>query len=394
MVIYPRKILNSIKKQINSKEIIVLTGIRRSGKTTLYRMLFNSLKTDNKVFLDMENPIEQKIFEETDYNNILFNLSEFNINPKKKLYIFLDEIQAMPSAIKAIKYLYDHYNIKFFLTGSSSFYLKNLFPESLSGRKFVFEIFPLDFEEFLIFKNQVHKFAKTFTQKDKQKNLIAYEKTKKLYEEYMQYGGFPSVVLSATNEQKKLRLNDIFKSYFEKDVKMLADFRQINAFRDLILLLMQRVGSKIEISKLSVEIGVSRETVYSFLSFLEATYFAYFMRPFSKNVDKEVSGSRKVYLCDNGFINNFAKISSGALFENSVFLNLKKYGKLNYYEKRSRGKIDFILNNKIAFEIKTKGASFDIKKLKKIAGSIGIKQCYLLTKEFDKKDNFIPAVEV
>jgi len=310
------------------------------------------------------------------------------------MYIFLDEIQAMPSAIKAIKYLYDHYNIKFFLTGSSSFYLKNLFPESLSGRKFVFEIFPLDFEEFLIFKNQVHKFAKTFTQKDKQKNLIAYEKTKKLYEEYMQYGGFPSVVLSATNEQKKLRLNDIFKSYFEKDVKMLADFRQINAFRDLILLLMQRVGSKIEISKLSVEIGVSRETVYSFLSFLEATYFAYFMRPFSKNVDKEVSGSRKVYLCDNGFINNFAKISSGALFENSVFLNLKKYGKLNYYEKRSRGKIDFILNNKIAFEIKTKGASFDIKKLKKIAGSIGIKQCYLLTKEFDKKDNFIPAVEV
>ncbi|MBU1160825.1 ATP-binding protein [Patescibacteria group bacterium] len=394
MVIYPRKILNSIKKQINSKEIIVLTGIRRSGKTTLYRMLFNSLKTDNKVFLDMENPIEQKIFEETDYNNILFNLSELGINPKNKMYIFLDEIQAMPSAIKAIKYLYDHYNIKFFLTGSSSFYLKNLFPESLSGRKFVFEIFPLDFEEFLIFKNQVHKFAKTFTQKDKQKNLIAYEKTKKLYEEYMQYGGFPSVVLSATNEQKKLRLNDIFKSYFEKDVKMLADFRQINAFRDLILLLMQRVGSKIEISKLSVEIGVSRETVYSFLSFLEATYFAYFMRPFSKNVDKEVSGSRKVYLCDNGFINNFAKISSGALFENSVFLNLKKYGKLNYYEKRSRGKIDFILNNKIAFEIKTKGASFDIKKLKKIAGSIGIKQCYLLTKEFDKKDNFIPAVEV
>lgn len=394
MVIYPRKILNSIKKQINSKEIIVLTGIRRSGKTTLYRMLFNSLKTDNKVFLDMENPIEQKIFEETDYNNILFNLSEFGINPKNKMYIFLDEIQAMPSAIKAIKYLYDHYNIKFFLTGSSSFYLKNLFPESLSGRKFVFEIFPLDFEEFLIFKNQVHKFAKTFTQKDKQKNLIAYEKTKKLYEEYMQYGGFPSVVLSATNEQKKLRLNDIFKSYFEKDVKMLADFRQINAFRDLILLLMQRVGSKIEISKLSVEIGVSRETVYSFLSFLEATYFAYFMRPFSKNVDKEVSGSRKVYLCDNGFINNFAKISSGALFENSVFLNLKKYGKLNYYEKRSRGEIDFILNNKIVFEIKTKGADFDIKKLKKIAGSIGIKQCYLLTKEFDKKDNFIPAVEV
>lgn len=394
MIIYPRKILSQIKKNIKSKEIIVLTGMRQSGKTTLYKAIFNSLKTNNKVFLDMENPIEQKIFEEIDYNNILFNLTEFNIDPKKKIYIFLDEIQAMPGAIKAIKYLYDHYNIKFFLTGSSSFYLKNLFPESLAGRKFVFEIFPLDFEEFLIFKNKSHKFYKSFVEKDKNKNFIVYEKLKKLYEEYTQYGGFPSVVLGQSNEQKKLRLNDVFKSYFEKDVKMLADFRQINAFRDLILLLMQRVGSRIEISKLSVEIGVSRETVYSFLSFLEATYFAYFIRPFSRNVDKEVSGSRKVYLCDNGFLNNFAKISTGALFENSIFLNLRKYGKLNYYKKRSGGEIDFILNEKIALEVKNKGAQFDINRLKKTAMSINIKQHYLLTKDFSEKENFIPGIEL
>jgi len=390
---YPRKLLPQLKKQIKSREIIVLTGMRRTGKTTLFKMIFDGINSAHKVFLDMENPIEQKVFEEADYNNIIFNLSVMGINPKKKMYIFLDEVQAMPSAIKAVKYLYDHYDIKFFLTGSSSFYLKNLFPESLAGRKFIFEIFPLDFEEFLLFKNKEKKFHLLFNQKDNAKNKIGYEKVKKYYDEYLQFGGFPGVVLADNKNDKKLRLNDIFKSYFEKDVRVLADFKEINAFRDLILLLMQRVGSKMEISKIASEIGVSRETVYSFFAFLEATYFVSFIRPFSTNVDREVSGSKKVYLCDNGLLNHFAQVSEGSLFENSVFINLKKYGKINYYQKRSGVEIDFIVN-KIALEVKMHGTDFDLKKLKKVALALGLKKYYLLTKSFNKKEKFIPAVEL
>ena len=391
---YPRKLLPQLENQLRSKEIIVLTGMRRTGKTTLYRMLFEHIKSDNKVFLDMENPIEQKIFEEKDYNNILLNLAEFRIDSKKKSYIFLDEIQMMPSAIKAVKYLYDHYNIKFFLTGSSSFYLKNLFPESLAGRKFVFEIFPLDFEEFLIFKNKKIKCQESFRQKDLRKNQIRYEKLKKDYEEYLEFGGFPGVVLAVNKNDKKFRLNDIFKSYFEKDVRTLADFKEISAFRNLILLLMQRVGSKIEISKLASEVGVSRETIYSYLSFLEATYFVHFVRPFSKNVDREVSGGRKIYLCDSGVLNNFAKVSEGSLFENSIFLNLKKYEKMNYYQRRSGIAIDFILNNKIALEAKLSGTTFDLKRLARTSKLLGINQYYLITKNFNKNKHFIPAIEL
>ena len=391
---YPRKLLPQLENQLKSKEIVVLTGMRRTGKTTLCRMLFEHIKSDNKVFLDMENPIEQKIFEEKDYNNILLNLAEFKIDPRKKSYIFLDEVQMMPAAIKAVKYLYDHYNIKFFLTGSSSFYLKSLFSESLAGRKFVFEIFPLDFEEFLIFKNKKIECQKNFKQKDLRKNQIRYEKIKKDYEEYLEFGGFPSVVLTASKIDKKFRLNDIFKSYFEKDVRTLADFKEISAFRNLILLLMQRVGSKIEISKLASEIGVSRETIYSYLSFLEATYFVHFVRPFLKNVDREVSGGRKVYLCDSGILNNFAKVSEGSLFENSIFLNLKKYGKINYYQRRSGVEIDFILNNKIALEAKLSGTTFDLKRLAKTSKLLGINQYYLITKNFNKNKYFIPAIEL
>jgi predicted AAA+ superfamily ATPase len=193
-------------------------------------------------------------------------------HPKtEKAYIFLDEIQTFPKIVKAIKYLYDHYDIKFFVTGSSSYYLKNLFPESLSGRKTVFELYPLDFEEFLLFKGFKRELATSFKEKEKSRNYIAFEKTKKLYDEFMLFGGFPQVVLSDTEEQKKVYLNDIFTSYFEKDVKSLADFKQIGAFRDLILLLLQRVGSKVDISKIASALNLSRHTIYSYILFLEQT---------------------------------------------------------------------------------------------------------------------------
>ncbi len=393
-MIYPRKGLQEIMKYIESKEIIVLTGMRQVGKTTLYRIIFDSINSDNKIFLDVENPIDQKVFEEEDFNNIVRNFERLGIDSKKKMYTFIDEIQAMPGIVKAIRYLYDNYDIKFFITGSSSFYLKSLFTESLAGRKFLFEMFPLDFEEFLIFKNQKRQFYEDFEEKDKQKNFIIYEKLKRFYDEYLEFGGFPAVVLAENVEEKKMKLKDIFKSYFEKDIKILADFKDIRAMRELILLVMQRCGSKLEITKHASEIGVSRETIYAYLNFLEGTYFILLVTPFSRNVDREVSGSRKIYLCDNGLLNNFSKVSEGSLFENAVFLNIKKYGKINYYQKRTGGEIDFIINKEIAIEVKLKGTESDLKKLERISASLDIKDYYLITKDFSNEKGFIPAMEV
>lgn len=136
-MIYTRKLYNKLAKFVSTPDIIVLTGMRRVGKTTLCRTIFDEIQSDNKVFLDLENPIVQKTFEEKNYDNILGNLKEFGIRGKEKAYVFLDEIQAMPEIPKVVKYLYDHYNLKFFLTVSSGYYLKNLFSESLAGRKFV-----------------------------------------------------------------------------------------------------------------------------------------------------------------------------------------------------------------------------------------------------------------
>lgn len=392
---YERTIHKQLKDRIDTPEIVVVTGMRRVGKTTALQMIFNEIPSKNKVFIDIENPIDQRVFEEKDYNNIWANLQVYGISNKERSYIFLDEIQAMPSIVKAVKYLHDHYNVKFFLTGSSSFYLKNLFPESLAGRKIVFDLYPLSFEEFLIFKNYAKEFHESLTDKDNNKNPVTFEKSRKLYEEYLEYGGFPQVVLTEDRNEKITQLNDIFKSYFEKDVRLISDFKQIRHFRDLLLLLLQRTGSKLVISKLASEVGISRETVYAYLAFLEGTYFINLVTPFTRNPDREVSGAKKVYLCDNGFFRHFGRVSNGALLENAVYLNLRKYGTIQYYQRRSGREIDFILAERlVGLEVKRTGTADDYRRLESLGKSLALQEYYIITQEYSNIQGFIPALDL
>ena len=393
-MIYPRKIQKELNKCVSGPEIVVLTGMRRVGKTTIYQSLFDKLETENKAFFDLENPIVQKIFEEQNYDNIVINLKEYGIRPDKKAYIFLDEIQAMPEIVKVVKYLYDHFGFKFFLTGSSSYYLKNLFSESLAGRKFVFQLKPLDFDEFLVFKGAIREPVGAFAQKDKHKNYIRHQKLKGVYEEYLNYGGFPQVALEEDIPRKKMHLGDIFKSYFEKDVQGLAKFREIQLFRDLLLLLMARAGSKLDIARIASELGTSRETVYSYLSFLQDTFFISLVRPFTSSADKLVSKAKKVYLCDTGILTEFSKISEGSLFENAIYNNLCQYGKVQYYQKAFGKEIDFILNSGIGIEVKLKGIQADYNKLQSSSSKLGLKEHYVISKEFVDHNGFISAVDL
>ncbi len=394
MKIYDRKLSAPLLKEINLGRIVILTGMRQVGKTTIMRRVFEAITGPHKIFLDLENPLNQKVFEEDNFDNIIANLSELGFAPGRKSYIFLDEVQSAPKIVKALKYLFDHYRIKFFLTGSSSYYLKNLFPESLAGRKVLYELFPLDFEEFLVFNEKQKKSAGSFSARARGKNKIAFELYKKLFNEYLEFGGFPAVVLESNRTRKKQILEDIFKSYFEKDVKTLSDFRELGKMRDLILLLTGRAGAKLEISKVASEIGMARETVYAYLNFLEKTFFISLLSPFSRGVDGEVRGAKKSYFCDTGLLNYLGRIPEGAILENAVFLNLKKYGTLNYYEKYKGPEIDFILNKKVAFEIKTKGNSSDLKRLKRIAQGLKMKESYLITKDYTNINHTILAQDL
>ncbi len=394
MKIYPRRLTPIFIKELTLPRIVVLTGMRQVGKTTLMRQIYDTIEAKHKIFLDMENPLNQKVFEEENFDNIIANLESLGFSLEKKSFIFLDEIQVMPKIVKAVKYLYDHYKIKFFLTGSSSFYLKNLFPESLAGRKIVYELFPLDFEEFLVFKGKEKKVHRQFPLKAKNKNKISYQLYSKLLEEHLEFGGFPAVVVDRDRERKKQILKDIFTSSFEKDIRTLADFRELGKLRDLILLMTSRIGSKLEISKIASELGISRETVYSYLNFLEKTYFIFLVSPFTRNVDGEVRGAKKVYFCDNGLLNYLGKVSEGTVFENFVFHNLKKYGNLNYYQRYKGPEVDFILDKKNAFEVKITAVGSDINRLHRIANKLKLKNNYLITKNYSDFSNVILAQDL
>ena len=366
--------------------------MRRVGKSTLLKMLFDSIEEKNKLLFDIDNPLDRTLFEEKDFNNIIFNLVDLGLNRDERMYLFLDEIQSYPEIVKAIKYLYDHYQVKIIVTGSSSFYLKNLFPESLSGRKLEFELYPLDFDEYLYFKG-ISELPKD---KDKlvfkKKSEILYQKKIKHYDEYMNFGGFPQVVLAQGADLKKKYLRDIFKSYFQTDLLQLSNIRNISHLRDLIMLLASRIGNKIDVSRLSSELAINRETVYNYLAFLSGSYFFHFINRFGKNQGKEVSSTQKVYICDTGIANEIAKLSEGQLLENAVFLNVRKYGKLHYYHDKDQKEIDFILPDlEYAVEVKRTAIEKDVKSLKTFAGRIGIKNSVVISYNYSNMEGVIEA---
>ncbi|MEQ1747712.1 MAG: AAA family ATPase, partial [Saprospiraceae bacterium] len=152
-IMYPRKIFPELEKHLLEKEITVITGMRRVGKSTALRHLMGQVWHENKVFLDLERPDHRLIFEHPLFGESQRELEQMGLDFSKPAAIFLDEVQLVPTITSFMKYYHDHFAVKFVVTGSSSFYLRNRFSESLAGRKRIFEMYPLDFQEFLQFRN-------------------------------------------------------------------------------------------------------------------------------------------------------------------------------------------------------------------------------------------------
>jgi hypothetical protein len=203
----------------------------------------------NKKYFDLERVEYRFLFSGDNYQDIVKALELEGIAVSKKAYIAIDEIQLLPGITSVIKYLYDTYDIKFFVTGSSSFYMKNQFSESLAGRKYLFELNTLSFDEFLVFKETGINLP-AFNYQVANEYFI--KKLGSYYNEYINYGGFPEIVLLENTEKKKKYLSDVLNSYLNLDIKYLADFTTTDEIYKLIRLLSARAGSKIDYTKLSV----------------------------------------------------------------------------------------------------------------------------------------------
>ncbi|HHD92287.1 MAG TPA: ATP-binding protein, partial [Candidatus Portnoybacteria bacterium] len=305
----PRKIYPQLKKHLGVRQITVITGMRRTGKTTLLRQLLKDIPSQNKLYIDLERLDNRELFSQKNYDNILRELKNRGLNTKKKIYLAIDEIQLLPEISSVLKYLYDSFDIKFLVTGSSSYYLKNLFSESLSGRKKIFELYPLDFGEYLDFQKVFYN--KNEKWENKKFNPIEYERLKYYYEQYIEFGGFPEVTLADNIQQKRDLLNDIISSYVNIDIKTLADFKNEKNIYTLMKMLSKRIGTRLDYSKLARLSGISRPTIMNYIDFFEKSYLIKRLSVFSKNPDREIVKAQKIYFCDSGLAGILADLDSG-----------------------------------------------------------------------------------
>lgn len=384
---FKRKIFNLLEKHLSVKQVTVLTGMRRTGKTTLVKQLMAVSDIEHKLFFDLERIDHRELFSHKNYDNTIKELEKDGVNFSKKVMICIDEIQLLPNIPSVIKYLYDHYDIKFIVTGSSSYYIKNKFQESMAGRKKIFEIYPLDFGEYLTFNNINFKTLSNL--EELESSTYSATSLQLEYENYCTYGGFPEVVLTEDVSRKKDILQDILSSYINIDLVQIADIKKLPELRNIIKLLAARIGSKLDISKIANSVNLSRQTVENYIYLLENTYFIKTIPVYSLNADREIVKARKVYFLDNGIATQFADLSSGSKFENAIFNQLHHFGEVSYYQLKTGQEIDFIIDKKIAFEVKETAHAIDYKKMMNLAKNVKIEKGFVLGKNNAQFESFV-----
>lgn len=373
---YGRKAFEQLEEHLDNKLITVITGLRRVGKSTALKHLYKSYKSNNKIYLDLERLENRAIFQLDNYSQIENALEAMGFDFKKPGLMALDEIQTVRNMPSIVKSIYDTYGTKFVVTGSSAFYLRNHFDESLAGRKKIFNMYPLDFEEFLEFKEVKKPNFKKFRLATFNKTF--YDLYQSYYQEYLTYGGFPEVVLAKKEADKKDYLRDILNSHIELDIRLLGDISASDTLYKLILLLSQRVGSKLDISKISVILGENRKKITDYILLLESTFLIRMVKPFTSGKDKEITKQPKLYFTDNGLLNICAQVSMRARFENAICNQLACQGDVNYYERTTGTEIDFISNRKIAVEVKQTPVPQDYSQLRVRADKVGLNDVLLV----------------
>ena len=368
-----------LKKALSDQRIIVITGMRRVGKTTTLRWLLEQVPSTNKIYLDLERLDQRAVFQESNYELVLIYLRNRGLDLSQSLTVAFDEIQYAPNLLSVVKYLYDQYRIKFLLTGSSSFYLKNYFSESMAGRKVVFEMFPLGFGEFLDFRSIAYR--RRTTLEDMIFDPFEFERLKAHYDEFILFGELPDVVTESRLDVKREILHDDFSSYINMDVRAMADFQKIGELQQLLKLLSLRIGNKLDHTKLSQVIGISRPTLIEYLEFLEKTYVVYRLPAFA-SPEKAVALGKKLYFRDNGIASILAQPGEGALFENAIFNQLDRYGRLAYLSKASDYEVDFVLTpsgqEPVGLEVKYHPLAADDHKLKHIAEKHALSRSWIV----------------
>jgi predicted AAA+ superfamily ATPase len=349
-VIIKRILLEELKKHLSKKELSLIIGPRQVGKTFLMLLLKDYLekKGEKTVFLNLDSEIDKHFFVS---QKALIGKIKLEIGTDRG-YVFIDEIQRKENAGIFLKGIYDlNLPYKFIVSGSGSIELKEKIHESLVGRKRIFELNPISFEEFVNFKTNYRYENKLIDFFDIEK-----ERTESFLNEYLGFGGYPRVVLEEKLTEKTKIIDEIFRSYLEKDISYLLKVEKLDAFSSLIKVLASNIGRLINSSELSSTLGISVQTIKNYFWYAEKTFVIQRLTPYFKNVRKEITKSPIIYFYDLGLRNyalgtfgNINEIGQGFLFQNFIFNLLKEKfryggGELHFWRTKDRAEVDFIVD--------------------------------------------------
>lgn len=381
-------------KTLEEREITVLTGVRRCGKTTImYQMMDNLLQSyrpDQIFYMNLEDPLLSKQSLED-----IYSVYKQHRNPSEKAFVFLDEVQIIPEWERVVKKHYElKENVKFIVSGSSANLVRGDYATLLTGRTFTFTIFPLSFKECLKFNGLDYTSVDTETKKEIFNSLS----------QYLNFGGFPEVYFKDT-ELKIPLLKEYFDTIIWKDV---IKRRQLNPknIMDLAVYLLTNVGNLYSVKKIHDNIGLPSEIIRDGIASLSESYLIFPLSQFSYSVKETIRQVSKNYVIDCGLRNAAGFRFSGdvgRLVENAVVMKMVKDKKSVYYWKNG-GEVDAIIKNDASdFSLTAINVHYtdeidarEIPSLELCKKHFGkqVKKLVLLTKDTEKEDNGISYIPV
>ena len=363
-----RKLEKKLKKYLSVPEIIAIIGPRQSGKTTLIKKVCNEIQ--NSLYLSFEDRQLLELFE-TD----LKAFEKLYIKPEANKYIFIDEFQYAREGGKDLKYLFDfNPGKKIIISGSSSIDLSIKAIKYLTGRIFILNLYQLDFEEYLSFKDPaLYMLLKEFKNQFKLTPTGVFlpdisdavlEKLNSIFEEFAVYGSYPRVATAENDSEKIEVLKNIYSIFFLREVKEIIKIAEDYKLTKLIKALALQIGSQVDYNNLGIVADLNYSQVKNNLNLLEKTFITKNIQPFFKNKATEIVKNPKIFFMDTGFrniiIQNFQNLSDrpdkGALLENVLFCELFKDGfNLNYWRTKSQAEVDLIAEkNQVLIPIEIK----------------------------------------
>ncbi len=380
-MIYPRDLSDAILKDLASDYIQVIVGARQTGKTTLLKSIQDKIKSEGKptLFINLEDLDYLKLCNDSPKNIIpLLPLAPAG----EKVFLFIDEIQHLDNPTNFLKLIYDEYHnrIKLIVSGSSAFYIDKKFKDSLEGRKRLYWLTGLNFHEFLIFRKRDdlariwQERCESFENGLPDLPLPVRREMEQAWNEYATYGFFPRVVLSDEIQEKIEVIRDLVNSLIKKDVSE-AGINRPEKFYELLRLLSGQIGSLLNVNELANTLSISVTAVQNYLFILQKSFHIAIVRPFTRNLRKELTKMPKVYFLDLGFRNflvknfepNSYRPDAGQIYENLIYyLLIGRFSTddLKFWRTQSQAEVDFIIQESYAVEVKRNVYQFTPSKYK------------------------------